>query len=82
MAKLVGASSLYQNIVGLIPDQGTYLGYRFDPGLGVYRKATNQCFSLALIFLCLPSSLSERNKKISSGEDKKKWTFQPSQAFR
>ena len=41
-----------------------------NPSLGMYRMEAYWCFSLASMFLSLPSSL-EAMKKVSSGEDKK-----------
>ena len=42
-----------------------------DPWFRCVREATNQCFSLALMFPFLPSSLSKDNEKMSLDEDKK-----------
>ena len=89
VAQLVGASSSNQKVVDLIPGDGTFLGTGFDPGpgLGVYDpqsrcvwEATNQCFSLTLIFLSLslPLSLplsSKAMKKMSLEEDKNENKF-------
>ena len=72
----------HQKFTGSITSQGTYLGYSFNPLLGHVRKASNQCFSLALIFrslsllllLSFPSSLSKiihthTHTHTPSGED-------------
>ena len=39
-------------------------GVRFEPWSGHIREATNQCFSLTLMFLSLLSSLSNINKSL------------------
>ena len=62
-----------QKVVGSIPSQGTYLGCRFNPQLGAYKRQpidvflTHWCFSLSPL---LP--LSKSNEKMSSGDNKKK----------
>ena len=64
MVQLVGASSHNQRVVGSIPGQGTFLGCRLD--LGESRgEVIERCFSLTLMYLSLPSSLSKSksNKK-------------------
>ena len=53
VAHLVGAPSGNQKFAGSIPNQGTYLGCRFDPQAHTIlhpgtQEAANQCFSLAL----------------------------------
>ena len=58
MAQLVGASSHNPKVVGSISSEGAYLGCRFNPWSRCLQEATNQCCSLALMFLSLPSSLS------------------------
>ena len=50
MAQLVGASSHTQKFAGSIPGQDTYLGCRFDPWWGAYRRQ--------LIGVCLSVSVS------------------------
>ncbi|KAF6125283.1 hypothetical protein HJG60_009802 [Phyllostomus discolor] len=42
---------MYQKIVGTIPGQGTYPGFRFSPWLGHIWEAANRCFSHTLMFL-------------------------------
>ena len=56
---------IQQKIVGLIPGQGTYLGRRFDPGLGHVWEAAIQCFSLTSMFLSLPVPIPYVSKYIS-----------------
>ena len=58
------------SVAGSIPGQGTTLQCGFSPQLGCIRKAADQCFSLTLMFFSIPSSVSRRNEKIPSGEDK------------
>ena len=41
VAELVEAFFCTPKVVGLIPGQGTYLGYRFDPGSGHVQEATD-----------------------------------------
>ena len=41
MAGSVGASSMHQKVVGLIPIQGTYLGCAFDPQLRRVHEVTD-----------------------------------------
>ena len=55
-------------VANLVPGWGTYLGCGFDPSL--VREATHRRFSLTSVFLSLPSSVSERNEKMSLGEVK------------
>ena len=66
---------IHQEAVGLIPGQGTYLGCRFDPWLGIYERQPIS-FSLTLMFLSLSLSLSiPLSLKISKhilGEERKK----------
>ena len=64
----------HAKVVGLIPGQGTYLGCRFDPWPKPVSGATEQCFSLTLMFLSLSFSLplSLKQINISSGEDLEK----------
>ena len=38
-------------VMGLTLSQGTYLGYSFSPQSGHMQGATDQCFSLTLMFL-------------------------------
>ena len=40
MAQLLGGSSSTQEVVGLIPGQGTHLGWGFDPRLGRVQEVT------------------------------------------
>ena len=47
---------IHQNAVGSIPSQVTYLGCGFDPWWGHVWEATDQCFSLTLMFLFLSLS--------------------------
>ena len=54
---------------GLTPHQGTHPGYGVDPRSGSLRMATNQCFSLTSMFLCLSLSPSHSFKK----KKKKQW---------
>ena len=61
-----------KNVVGSIPTHGTYLGCGFDSWLGRLWEATNQCFSLTLMFLSLPAPLSKINKYILRWGLKKK----------
>ena len=49
---------VHQKVVGLIPCQGTYLGYGFDPRSEHVREATNQCFSNMHVSLSLSFPLS------------------------
>ena len=51
---------------GLIPYWSTCLGGGFNPRSGCRGETNNQCFSLTLVFLCIPSSLSKSNKKMCS----------------
>ena len=71
VAQLVGALSCSWRVVGLIPGQGKYLIFVFEPLstcitflVQALWEATNWCFS----HRC--SSLSKNEKKMSSGEDK------------
>ena len=82
VAQLVEASSRSQKGCRFNSWSGHIIGARIIPSLGAcnplsrhLQKATCWCFSFALMFLSLPSSLSKSNeKKMSSGEDKKcKW---------
>ena len=43
-----------RKVAGLIPGQGTCLGYGFGPGQGVYRR---QPISVSLLSFSLPSPL-------------------------
>ena len=61
VAKVVGASSCNQEVVGLIPGQGTCLGFVFNPQSGSVWEVTKLSLSLSL---CLPVSL--KSIKISS----------------
>ena len=70
VAQLVGALSHNQNVAGSKPGQGTYPGCELIPHPGAcnsrpghIQEAPNQCFSLAPMFLPLPSSLSKSNEK-------------------
>ena len=76
VAVLDGASSHSQRVAASVPGQGTYLGCMFDPGpgcmhphLGVdslsgqVQEATCWCFSLASVFVSLPSSITALKKK-------------------
>ena len=83
VAQLVGVSSGNQKVSGSVPGQGTYLGCRYHPPskcvqslVQACKEATNWCFSLALMFIYLLSSLSKAMKeKMSSSEDKKKFKY-------
>ena len=44
---------IHQKVAGSILCQGTYLGCGFVPCSGCMRRATDQCFSLPLMFLSL-----------------------------
>ena len=46
---------MYQKFVGLMPCRGTYLGCGFNPQSGCIQETTYQCFTLASMFLFLPS---------------------------
>lgn len=37
-------------LLGSVPGQNTYMGYRFDPQLGCVWKATSRCFFITLMF--------------------------------
>ena len=62
---------IHQKVVGLIPGQGTNLGYGFKPWLWYIPEATSQCLSLSLFLslslptLSLPLSLSLSLKSIN-----------------
>ena len=57
---------LYWKVVGLIPGQGTYPSYGFDPQWrGTYKVATNWCF--------LPNSLSLSLPPLSKNYEKGPW---------
>ena len=46
-----------EKVVGSMPGQGTHLGCRFSPRSGYIQEATDQCFSLMLMFSFLSHSL-------------------------
>ena len=48
---------MHQKVVGSIPGQGTYLGYRFGPQLGCVWETIYGCFSLTLMSLSVSVSL-------------------------
>ena len=56
-----------QKVIGSIPHQGGYLGFRFNLCQGTYKKATNGCFSFTSLslslFLSISVSLSFSNEK-------------------
>ena len=60
-------------VIGLIPGQGTCLGFRFSPWLGLVQEAIDWCFSPTLLFLSLSPSLplSLKSVGMSSGEDER-----------
>ena len=58
VAQLVGASSCTPACCWFNSSQGAYLGCRFDPWSGHIWEATDQCFSLTLVFFSPISSLS------------------------
>ena len=49
--RLVGCGPTKWKILGLIPAQGTGLGFRFRPQWGRVQEAASQCFSLTSMFL-------------------------------
>ena len=53
VAQLVGHCPENRKVTSLIPSQGTCLGCGFGPQLGRVQEATNQCFSLTVMFLYL-----------------------------
>ena len=53
---------------GVDSQAGTYLGSMSNPQSRRIQETAHRCFSLTLIFLSLPSSLSESNIKMTSGE--------------
>ena len=61
VAQLAGGSSWMQKVLGLIPGQGTCLGFVFNPQSGSVWEVTKLSLSLSL---CLPVSL--KSIKISS----------------
>ena len=63
VVQLVGASSHNQKVEGLIPGQGIYLDCLLLSLIQVGTGATHLCFSMASVFLFLPSSLSKSNEK-------------------
>ena len=54
---------MHRNVAGSIPREDTYLGCGRDPQLGSIQEATNQCFSLQLMFLSLFLLLQKQLKK-------------------
>ena len=67
---------IHQKSADLIPSQGTYLGYRFNPWSGCIWEATDWCFTSMFLFT-LPSSLSKISKtysrvRIKKGKERKK----------
>lgn len=50
VAKLVRVLSHKLKCHGLIPGQGTGLGFRLSPQSGCIQEVTNQCFSFTMIF--------------------------------
>ena len=65
-SQLAGCHPGNWKVTGSFPSQGTRLGCRFDPWSGHVQKATNQCFSLALMFLFLSFSLPSFLSKIKN----------------
>ena len=63
--------TINQKVLGSIPGQGTCLGFRFVPWSRPVQEATDWCFSLTWIFLCLSPSflLSLKSVNMSLGED-------------
>ena len=53
VAQLVGHHLRKQKAASLIPGQGTCLGCGFSPWVGSIQQASDQCFSLTLMFLSL-----------------------------
>ena len=76
VAQVVGAPSHNWKVAGSIPGQGTYLGFRLNPGLGAYDPQSGCVQSPVWVhiggnqsmFLSLPSCLSKSNGKMSLGE--------------
>ena len=68
VAQLLEPHPMHRNVVGLIPNQGTCLGYRFGPQLESVQEAVDYCSSLTSMSLSLSlhplSSLSKINKCI------------------
>lgn len=56
VARLVGASSMHQKVVGLIPGQGTYRWGALQAGQQIHPSLSRQCFKNSL---CVPLSLSK-----------------------
>ena len=65
VAQLVGHWLTNQRVTGLVPSQGTRLGWRFGY-LGHVRNVTNRCFSLTSMFLALSFSLPYPLSKIKN----------------
>ena len=76
MAQLVGASSHNQNVVGLIPGQGTCLGCGSIPSPVRYNTLFGYVGSNQSMFLSLSLPFSKSNEKMSSGKDTKKYIYQ------
>ena len=53
---------MYQRVVGLISNQGTYLACGFNPQLRHIQEAINKYFSLTPTFLSLSLPLSKKNQ--------------------
>ena len=73
VARVVGVSSHNRKVAGSIAGQCAHLGCGFEPWsehIGPLVQARTG--GSQLMFLSLPSSLSESNEKVSLGEDKKK----------
>ena len=84
MAQLVGKLSGNQKVPGSTPGQDTYICCGFNPQSRSESNSqsryiwevTSWCFSLAWIFLSLPSCLSKSNEKNVRGWIKKRKQFQ------
>ena len=65
VAQVVECHPMLQEVVDLIPDQGIYLVWKFNPWYEHIRETTNPCFSDTpiFLFLSLPSSLSLKSIK-------------------
>lgn len=57
MAQLVERHPVDQKVAGLIPSQGTYLGYGFGSRSGHVQETTNRCFSRQCVCVSLSLSL-------------------------